>query len=198
MQTALLPIQTKYAGCLFRSRLEARWAVFFDHVGVTWRYEPEGFDLDGDWYLPDFYLPEIEKWFEVKGTKPTDHEGELARKLAISHRNDVIVAWGDIPRITDSKGMDDQSWDVVSREAPGQRDLVCYNYDSGSAFWDFWYGWCICVHCGKPGIEYESRSARICKHDASDRDHTGDHPRLLAAYTAARSARFEHGHTGAH
>lgn len=33
----ITPIQTRYAGCLFRSRLEARWAVFFDHLGIRWR-----------------------------------------------------------------------------------------------------------------------------------------------------------------
>ena len=38
-------IQTEYKGYLFRSRLEARWAVFFDACGVRWEYEPEGYDL---------------------------------------------------------------------------------------------------------------------------------------------------------
>ena len=33
-------IQTEYNGIKFRSRLEARWAVFFDAVGVTWGFRP--------------------------------------------------------------------------------------------------------------------------------------------------------------
>ena len=41
-------IGTKYGGCYFRSRLEARWAVFFDHLGIEWLYEPEGFEKDYD------------------------------------------------------------------------------------------------------------------------------------------------------
>lgn len=50
-------IETSYKGYRFRSRLEARWAVFFDSLGVKWEYEPEGFDLrDGVRYLPDFRL----------------------------------------------------------------------------------------------------------------------------------------------
>ena len=50
-------IQTEYKGYLFRSRLEARWAVFFDACGVDWEYEPEGYDLgNGLYYLPDFLL----------------------------------------------------------------------------------------------------------------------------------------------
>ena len=28
-----------------RSRLEARWSVFFDALGLAWRYQIEGFDL---------------------------------------------------------------------------------------------------------------------------------------------------------
>lgn len=60
-------IETKYAGCRFRSRLEARWAVCFDHLGFEWEYEPEGFELKSGRYLPDFYLPDYGWWFEVKG-----------------------------------------------------------------------------------------------------------------------------------
>lgn len=50
-------IPTKYSGVLFRSRLEARWAVFFDALGIKWQYEAEGYQLkDGTRYLPDFRL----------------------------------------------------------------------------------------------------------------------------------------------
>lgn len=59
-------IETIYNGYKFRSRLEARWAVFFDAVGIKYEYEPEGF-TDGDLcYLPDFYLPEHDTYVEVK------------------------------------------------------------------------------------------------------------------------------------
>lgn len=74
-------IQTVYKGFKFRSRLEARWAIFFDEIGIKWEYEKEGYDLDGLWYLPDFFLPELGLghgyWVEVKGQTPdTDSEGE--------------------------------------------------------------------------------------------------------------------------
>jgi hypothetical protein len=39
------PIETWYRGYRFRSRQEARWAVFYDAAGITWRYEQEGYDL---------------------------------------------------------------------------------------------------------------------------------------------------------
>jgi hypothetical protein len=45
-------IPTTIAGVRFRSRLEARWSIFFDLVGWTWHYEP--LDLEG--YIPDFIV----------------------------------------------------------------------------------------------------------------------------------------------
>ena len=64
------PIETQYKGYRFRSRLEARWAVFFDELGVAYEYELEGFSLpSGKSYLPDFYLPDIGVFVEVKPTK---------------------------------------------------------------------------------------------------------------------------------
>ena len=59
-------IETVYNGYRFRSRLEARWAVFFDTLGVTYEYEKEGYDLEGLWYLPDFWLPTAGAWVEIK------------------------------------------------------------------------------------------------------------------------------------
>lgn len=51
------PIETAYKGYRMRSRLEARWAVFFDDLGFEWQYEPEGYDLgEPGWYLPDFRI----------------------------------------------------------------------------------------------------------------------------------------------
>ena len=60
-------IETEYNGYRFRSRLEARWAVFFDAAKIKYEYEPEGFELaDGTRYLPDFYLPELFTYVEIK------------------------------------------------------------------------------------------------------------------------------------
>ena len=39
-------IETLYAGCRFRSRLEARWAVAFNALGIEWMYEPQGYEID--------------------------------------------------------------------------------------------------------------------------------------------------------
>jgi hypothetical protein len=78
-------IETHYRGHRFRSRLEARWAVFFDAAGIPWEYEPQGYVVDGVPYLPDFLLyKETDRamWFEVKGVFPTSAEVEKAAGLA--------------------------------------------------------------------------------------------------------------------
>ena len=55
--STIKPIETVYNGYRFRSRLEARWAVFFDAAGIEYQYEPEGFELpSGNYYLPDFRI----------------------------------------------------------------------------------------------------------------------------------------------
>lgn len=88
----LKPIQTYYDGHLFRSRLEARWAVVFKTLGVKYEYEPEGFDLgDGLCYLPDFrvkcygkrgdYESEpFDLYIEVKG-KMSENDAKKIRKF---------------------------------------------------------------------------------------------------------------------
>lgn len=61
------PIETLYKGYRFRSRLEARWAVFFDAMKIRYEYEPEGYILsDGSCYLPDFWLPDQKTFVEIK------------------------------------------------------------------------------------------------------------------------------------
>jgi len=52
----IIAIETRYKGFRFRSRLEARWALFFDRVGVPWSYEVNPLRINGEAYLPDFVV----------------------------------------------------------------------------------------------------------------------------------------------
>lgn len=102
-------IETYYASCHFRSRSEARWAVFFDHLGIGWQYEPQGFELPSGRYLPDFLLDLSVQdddtsgirggvWFEVKGAAPTEHERKLCLDLYLETRQHTYIAHAGIPR----------------------------------------------------------------------------------------------------
>lgn len=76
-------IETVYKGYNFRSRVEARWAVFLDALGWNWEYEREGFEFeDGTRYLPDFFIPRINTWIEVKGQEPTEEEIKKCKMLS--------------------------------------------------------------------------------------------------------------------
>jgi len=86
-------IDTKYKGYKFRSRLEARFAVFLDAMDISWDYEMQGYDLPiNGKYLPDFYLPngglapgyDRPLWIEVKAGEPTLSEINKLRELAVS------------------------------------------------------------------------------------------------------------------
>ena len=92
-------IETFYNGHRFRSRLEARWAVVFDALGVKYEYEPEGFVLpDGTYYLPDFRVkchgtrgncnPEesFDLYIEVKG-RMTEEDARKIRLFAEPSKN---------------------------------------------------------------------------------------------------------------
>jgi hypothetical protein len=56
MTHSVRPLETIYKGFRFRSRLEARWAVFFDQCGEQWIYEDQGYLLPSGPYLPDFLI----------------------------------------------------------------------------------------------------------------------------------------------
>lgn len=80
-------IPTVYAGVQFRSRLEARFAAWFDLLEWPWDYEP--FDYDG--WIPDFRTGNV--LWEVK-----PHPGEFARAIEKVQQADpslpVIVSCG--------------------------------------------------------------------------------------------------------
>lgn len=87
-------ITTAYRGYRFRSRLEARWAVFFDALKIEWEYELEGFELsDGTCYLPDFFLPKFcgDLWVEVK---PPNGDETKARRFSREAQASVLLAVG--------------------------------------------------------------------------------------------------------
>lgn len=211
-------IPTKYNGFVFRSKLEAQWAVFFDALGIRYEYEPEGFEMsDGTKYLPDFYLPEVNDgvFIEVKGSMS---ESDYRKISMFWEESDApLYILGGLP--TQSDLQDDSGWPYVDKYSR------CFEYSGGGRGWDWPYLFCVCPACGKVGIEFDGRGWRVCGEQHKDkslktstyRDENGvirpfRHPevagwrtddkgyswnqrRLTAAYEIARQARFDHGQT---
>lgn len=98
MQEHLQAIETVYNGRKFRSRLEARWAVFFDAVGIKYEHEPEGFKFVAGkkviCYLPDFYLPDFDLYVEIKATREKDDGKAELFALCSDEPNGVLVCYG--------------------------------------------------------------------------------------------------------
>ena len=106
-------IETYYNGYRFRSRLEARWAVFFDAIGMPYQYEAEGYvGLNDTTYLPDFFFPTYDLYAEVKGTDESLRRDGKKIAAAIDYEatpvsngliilgnipSPELIKWGNIP-----------------------------------------------------------------------------------------------------
>src|SRR4051794_27080728 len=86
--------ETVYNGIVFRSMLEVRWAIFFDRLGIEWRYEPELFACEGIRYLPDFWLPRYRSFVEIK---PVAHFTGFEKCSALAKHRPVVVLCGGRP-----------------------------------------------------------------------------------------------------
>ncbi|KKM16271.1 hypothetical protein LCGC14_1687520 [marine sediment metagenome] len=63
----LKPHWGKYKDVSMRSSWEVAYGKDLDKLGIKWLYEPKTFDLGNTTYTPDFYLPKIKKFVEIKG-----------------------------------------------------------------------------------------------------------------------------------
>lgn len=196
-------IETRYAGCHFRSRLEARWAVFFDAAGIAWEYEPEGFESEHGRYLPDFYLPDTGTWVEVKGTNEAAREALCGLEMFLdfdsalpgmqeSNASDRgLLLLGPIPRV--DAGMSTRR--VVTHQIVQHHKGLLLND------WSFQVGPSggLCAEWNEPfdASEIDIENFRTLKLDDDLGNHAGRVVAAYAAYAAARSARFEHGQSGA-
>jgi hypothetical protein len=98
MSTGIRPIETQYKGYRFRSRLEARWAVFFDALGLPWEYEPEGFETPAGRYLPDFRVTSPDGfvvYVEVRPTNELEIRVHALNEVLAGTRAHCQFVWGD-------------------------------------------------------------------------------------------------------
>lgn len=171
-------LPTVVDGVEYRSRLEARWATFFNAARIPFVYEPEGYDLNGIRYLPDFWLPEQKSFIEAKPEQPTQLESQKAQRLATTKKHRVFI-------FTDHFRCEHQYGATI--EVPPQAKCFFPNWED-----DDGYVWCECPQCGFLGISFEGRTARLtcdCR-KRSDRIRRALTKRLQDAYRAARTRRW--------
>lgn len=182
-------IETEYRGYRFRSRLEARWAVFFSTLGVPYEYEPEGFELgNGVRYLPDFWLPTWDAWVEVKPNMDACDTGRAMDRLSKLAENTGklgLLLIGEVwPGTTDillarPKGY----WEGTSYTRISQCSL-CDGICLEKTFFDG-------KADGTDDLGFCNVGPHTCEY--SDIWPTNHATTVMAAYKAARQARFEFG-----
>lgn len=204
------PIETYYNGYRFRSRLEARWAVFFDALDIPYEYEPEGYQLPSGWYLPDFWLSDHKTnksergcFVEIKPYGDIDNETRnKAAELSYSLGNDVFVILGS----PDAK---------MNPENEVSYYIICFgkwkhnSYDKSSGVplefiveqENIYIGtdkkyWMRCPDCETNGMIWEGVNEHLscggCNNGHSCVN-TFDDKILIEAMNRARKVRFEHG-----
>lgn len=206
-------IETEYNGYKFRSRLEARWAVFFDAAGIDYKYEPEGFQLpqvysDAKGYLPDFYLPEFGVYAEIKGSDEELQKdaGKICDAIDFCSTpvSCGLVILGDIPYKDPFYNDDIPVFRILSHHkgvvagycsfyyAFKCRDVFCFLRSA-----DDYYGGD--EPFGKSDMlgdgSLEGVSTKCEWWDLTGESYIVDTYRTMWAYKTARQARFEHGET---
>ena len=208
-------IETFYKGYHFRSRLEARWAVFFETLGIPWKYEVEGYEREVFYssdapkivrYLPDFFLPA--RWgdggvyVEVKGDKN-------ALKKNWHDHAEMHDYGGVLPNFSDSKGESGAGLLLLSDIPEASQAKIYFHpiiqhYKGLVKSYAFFDGDSLSVVKDSPlatilgvepvyGLDHEEDNWDIDIRQV----HTSRHyPNVVAAYAAARAARFEHGQQG--
>ena len=183
------PIETIYKGFRFRSRLEARWAVLFDAMGIKYLYEPQGYKLsNGDCYLPDFYLPD----FEVKGVMSSDDSSKI--KFFVSESKLALTV-----------GYDDFTFSACNNHSYYPEHFCLERKDDsilmkcnkcGTYYFIGTNGSWECTGCGY--YDGDNTSQWICTGDLDFEcdSEKYEKTKFKKAIEKAKQARFEHGECG--
>jgi hypothetical protein len=212
----LKPIQTKYKGYHFRSRLEARWAVFFEEMGLDWSYEVEGFQLpSGACYLPDFFVKGHktgwDHYYEIK-PKGSDYCPKVSELRSVLEANWIYKEDEDMDatyfRGAQIHQLSGDPVDVVESVCPRCKKIngldnfdredysaYCNDCDQTKAYGDCWLEEDGCEIDGlKYDIVWHKGSMHTREHNKSQQSYpwVGPHLNNLEyAKLCARQARFD-------
>jgi hypothetical protein len=187
--------RTLYREVLYRSRIEARWAVFYDTLGIKHKYEPFWAEVDSRRgcinYKPDFEIvvPDDNQsyYVEIKDSVPSQEAITKACGWA-RDLGDVVIFFELRPPKPVSESAWLFEWAKIS--------------DQVSRHTNIW--WCECPKCRYLGLREfgelpckcypeTSASAALEWDEVFGTDYSLDFthtPRLLDAYKKAQNYRF--------
>lgn len=164
----VLGIATEYADTQFRSRLEARYAAFFDTIGWRWTYEP----VDAEGYIPDFLIHGDRPLFVEVGPCITRKDYELKAVKATRNieilRQDVLIVGVDWKAEIGTMGAGNLAAGWLGEWTPPLEDDITEDYP-GQLSWGTGQ-WAMCRSCGKLGVYHDhmSYAMRPCGHYDGD------------------------------
>jgi hypothetical protein len=187
--------KTLYREVLYKSRIEAKWAIFFDTLGIKHQYEPFWANVDSRGgqinYKPDFeiFIPNDNHTYyaEIKISKPPEEAITKACGWAREYGDTIILFDLQPPKLTSESGWLFE-WTEIS--------------DQVIKYTQIW--WCECPKCGYLGIQQYGIVPCRCYPDTSIMDrHDWDEvfgtnhalvftrtPKLLDAYKKANNYIF--------
>lgn len=80
-----------YQNIKMRSSWEYIFAYWLDLSGIKWEYEKYTFDLGNTTYTPDFYLPEIDCYIEIKGWWRGNSKDKFKKFLKICKKINIFL-----------------------------------------------------------------------------------------------------------
>jgi hypothetical protein len=193
-------LQTIYHGQLFRSRTEARWAVFFDACGILYEYEKEGYDLsgievpgnaifdyehnaympvvktmpNGTCYLPDFWLPQV----SLRSSKSDGLWFEVKGREPTDHELELasalVLCTGD---------------PVIIAVGPPEEDKKRM-YEITKESWDNYMQFMKCTYCGHVKVEFLEGSYMYCRCGDGLNPSSNEHPSIVNAIQVSNTFRF--------
>lgn len=165
-------IATRYAETIFRSRLEARWAAFFDLLEWKWTYEP----FDGSGYIPDFLIKGGRPF--VVETRPAVTCGEYE-----GAGKSISIPWELFPRERVVLGVDplpDFSQDTFEGRYEHAGGLMQSDWNRPlwlPVIW-FWCAMCDGIRLHDPDGDFRFMP---CGHGDGDHHLHGEHRNLSGA-----------------
>lgn len=129
-------IPTNYNGTIYRSRLEARWQVFFDEIGFIADYEPFEIKYNGHSYVPDFIVTHgltEHTLIEIKPIQPNKEYVEYLTKIHNPSKRDILICIGE-PDLMQPQGVRisgrgrGKTGSIISVGFTGLRCPECHRY----------------------------------------------------------------------
>ncbi len=188
------PKTTTYKDHIFRSRLKAKWARFLEALGITWSYEEKGYDLSGEEYFPDFWLPAFGCWLKIRGTQPTTDYLQRIARFVEEKQQICCLLWGDLyPYVLKEKPrlLTDDPLAPPVFSGKGAKGRLCVPARTGARWSEGHWMFQECPQCRTISLGEEQRSLVLSPQHAGALCPCGGCPRnntrrLEAAYILAR------------